>query len=324
MCAAVEVRSAHHIESGTVLGGGRYVVVREINRGGLAVVYEAIDTGNNGAGVALKCMDLRPLTSSSAAVTGRAHVEREIRNASSFHHPNIINLLNVFADGNHLVIVLELVRGKDLLEMINERGGFLKDPTARTYFTQLLAGVEFLHRKGFAHRDIKPENCMVETRCDRLVIIDFGLSKHLTSAKTLGVGTPDYMAPEVRLAILFSGRVCSSLLLRLEVFGASVPVILSFHLSSLTPSAVVLPPTVKKLASLAMSRSPLIYVLIADSNTGASANQIVRCGEGGRMEHGRDALLDGVRRLPLRRHEQPSRCVRDAPERLLRKLQTGS
>ena len=195
MCAAVEVRS--DLQSGTVLGGGRYVVVREINRGGLAVVYEAIDTGNEGAGVALKCMDLRPLTSSSAGVT-RAHVEREIRNASSFHHPNIINLLNVFADGNHLVIVLELVRGKDLLEMINERGGYLPDETARTYFTQLLAGVEFLHRKGFAHRDIKPENCMVETRCDRLVIIDFGLSKHLTSAKTLGVGTPDYMAPEVK------------------------------------------------------------------------------------------------------------------------------
>ena len=168
------------------------MVVREINRGGLAVVYEAIDTANEGEGVALKCMDLRPLTSSAAAVT-RAHVEREIRNASSFHHRNIINLLNVFADGNHLVIVLELVRGKDLLELINEGGGFLDDAKARRYFKQLLEGVDFLHKKGFAHRDIKPENCMVETRKDRLVIIDFGLSKHLTSAKTLGVGTPDYM-----------------------------------------------------------------------------------------------------------------------------------
>ena len=186
---AIEVKSAHHIESGTVLGGGRYIVVREINRGGLAVVYEAIDTANNGEGVALKCMDLRPLTSAAADVT-RAHVEREIRNASSFHHSNIINLLNVFADGNHLVIVLELVRGKDLLELINERGGYVDDSSAKIYFRQLLAGVEFLHRKGFAHRDIKPENCMVETRRDRLVIIDFGLSKHLTSAKTLGVGTP--------------------------------------------------------------------------------------------------------------------------------------
>ena len=53
---AIEVKSAHHIESGTVLGGGRYIVVREINRGGLAVVYEAIDTANDGEGVALKCM----------------------------------------------------------------------------------------------------------------------------------------------------------------------------------------------------------------------------------------------------------------------------
>eukprot|EP00775_Hariotina_reticulata_P015077 gene15077-biopygen1067 len=54
-----------------------------------------------------------------------------------------------------------------------------------------------MHAMGYCHRDIKPENCMVERDTQRLKLIDFGLSKHLESVVTLGVGTPDYMPPEM-------------------------------------------------------------------------------------------------------------------------------
>ena len=55
------------------------------------------------------------------------------------------------------------------------------------FFTHLiLRGVSFMHEKAYCHRDLKPENCMVERKTQNLKIIDFGLSKHLDLANTLG------------------------------------------------------------------------------------------------------------------------------------------
>ena len=91
----------------------------------------------------------------------------------------------------------ELVKGMDVLDYLNSLGGVMSEPEARGFFRQLLSGIRCIHDNGFCHRDIKPENCMIETSTGTLKIIDFGLSKHLDSAKTLGIGTPDYMAPEM-------------------------------------------------------------------------------------------------------------------------------
>ena len=96
------------------------------------------------------------------------------------------------------MIVWELVRGEDLLEVVNKLvPNMLPEPRARRYFAQLLSGVKHIHANGFCHRDIKPENCMIDAATDTLKIIDFGMTKHLESAKTLMIGTPDYMAPEL-------------------------------------------------------------------------------------------------------------------------------
>ena len=112
-------------------------------------------------------------------------------------HPNIVQLIDVFAEGTQLVIVWELVSGPDLLDLLNACNGRMTEKQASHYFKQIHMGVTFLHDNGLCHRDLKPENCMVDAKTDTLKIIDFGLSKHLESAVTLGVGTPDYMAPEM-------------------------------------------------------------------------------------------------------------------------------
>ena len=181
------------VRSGSLLCNGRYRVKKEINRGGTAVVYEAEDV-ELGEKVALKVMNNRD---GVMAMPVKA-VKREIEYASSISHDNIVKLIDVFAERQSLIIVWELVQGADLLDLLNEHGGRMSERRAFKYFAQLLNGVLFLHSNGFCHRDLKPENCMVDKGTHILKIIDFGLSKHLDSAVTLGVGTPDYMAPEVR------------------------------------------------------------------------------------------------------------------------------
>ncbi|KXZ55809.1 hypothetical protein GPECTOR_2g1359 [Gonium pectorale] len=173
----------------TLLNNGRYRIERELNRGGTAVVYAAEDRATR-TYVALKVMhgpDQVPLKV----------VKREITFSSSVSHDNIVRLLDVFAERQQLVIVWELISGPDLLDLLNECGGRMPEDMAAFYFTQALRGLVFMHANGFCHRDIKPENCMVQRANHQLKLIDFGLSKHLASAKTLGVGTPDYMSPEM-------------------------------------------------------------------------------------------------------------------------------
>ena len=183
------------------LCGGRYRVGRELNRGGAAVVYEGWDEGAAGAGaggagggrVALKVCNLQ-----HAERRALERLKQEILNLRDLKHPHVARLYNVVVEGDALVLVLELVDGGDLLDMLNAQpGGRLPEDLAGVFFSQLLSGIQGCHAANLAHRDVKPENVMVCGATGVLKLIDLGLSKHLTSARTLGTGTPDYMAPEL-------------------------------------------------------------------------------------------------------------------------------
>ncbi|GMH43538.1 hypothetical protein BSKO_11460 [Bryopsis sp. KO-2023] len=180
------------LPAGKQLNEGRYTIAREINRGATAVVYEAYDKTND-MQTALKVMNSQDGHMSVPLKI----VKREVEYASSMRHDNIVRLLDVFAEGKQLILVWELIQGPDLLDLLNECGGRMPEDMTAFYFHQLLRGVVFMHANGFCHRDLKPENCMVSKETEHLKLIDFGLSKHLDSVNTLGVGTPDYMAPEM-------------------------------------------------------------------------------------------------------------------------------
>ncbi|KAL3140951.1 hypothetical protein ABBQ32_005475 [Trebouxia sp. C0010 RCD-2024] len=183
-----------HIQ-GSFLCHGRYLVLGEINRGGSAVVYRGRDRLQQ-RDVALKVMHAQD---DMLEVHVKAF-QREVDYAAGVVHNNIVQLLDVFAEGQHYVIVWELVNGPDLLDLLNiSQSKKLPEATVAHYFQQLVNAVIFMHNNGFCHRDLKLENCVVDTSSQRIKVIDFGLSKRLESAMTLGVGTPDYMAPELLL-----------------------------------------------------------------------------------------------------------------------------
>ena len=123
-------------------------------------------------------------------------VNREIQHASKMRHANVVHLKDVFQDRESLFLVLELVKGKDLFDVIVDAGR-LPESRACVYFIQMLTALEFMHSQGLCHRDLKPENILVD-QYDCVKISDFGFC---TTVRSLGgtkfIGSVQYMAPEM-------------------------------------------------------------------------------------------------------------------------------
>ena len=87
----------------------------------------------------------------------------------------------------------------ELFDYIVEKGRLLEEE-ARTFFQQIISGVEYCHRNMVVHRDLKPENLLLDSR-NNVKIADFGLSNVMRDGHFLktSCGSPNYAAPEVRL-----------------------------------------------------------------------------------------------------------------------------
>nr|XP_032608791.2 death-associated protein kinase 2 isoform X3 [Taeniopygia guttata] len=131
----------------------------------------------------------------------RAQVEREVAILRQLHHPNIIQLHQLFASTAEVVLVLELISGGELFDFIAEKE-MLSEEEAIEFLGQILRGVEYLHARLIAHFDLKPENIMLQDKDvpkPSIKIIDFGLAQQLQDGITFKslCGTPQYIAPEV-------------------------------------------------------------------------------------------------------------------------------
>ena len=113
-------------------------------------------------------------------------------------HPNVLRLLDVYEDDDHVDLVLQLVAGGDLQKRLDGRPP-LAEGAARAVLRPLCDATAYLHELGIIHRDLKPENILVGDRWCDVVVADFGLSKVLLGAETLrdAVGTLCYVAPEL-------------------------------------------------------------------------------------------------------------------------------
>ena len=179
---------------------GQYRVLDCLGRGGMGTVYRATDEMLR-RDVALKI--LHPLFDDSSV-----RFRREAAALARLNHAGIAAIYELLEDGDHLVMVMEFVRGQTLQDIIDHVGPF-SPHRAADLCMQVLAALEHAHSAGVVHRDLKPGNLML-TENGSIKIMDFGIARvdgtaHLTSAGAM-MGTPAYMAPEQVLGHAIDAR----------------------------------------------------------------------------------------------------------------------
>ncbi|CAI5952761.1 unnamed protein product [Closterium sp. NIES-65] len=124
-------------------------------------------------------------------------VRREISILLRVRHPNVIRLYNVVETPKYILLLMEYAENGELFDYITQRGR-LTEGEARRIFQQIVAGVEYCHRRMVVHRDLKPENILLDASWT-VKIADFGLGNLMTEGHFLrtSCGSPNYAAPEV-------------------------------------------------------------------------------------------------------------------------------
>ena len=186
---------------------GRYMVQGELGRGGMGIVYDALDPviGRN---VAVKVINLKALSEPTEAEFLRDRLFREARSCGQLLHPGIVIIFDVGQEQQSAFIAMERVDGPSLHQMLS-MGKRLPADEALRILRQTAAALDYAHQHGIVHRDIKPANIMV--RSDGTVkVTDFGIAKIISSATTTMtgtvMGTPSYMSPEQIEAREVDGR----------------------------------------------------------------------------------------------------------------------
>ncbi|MDQ6635472.1 MAG: protein kinase [Gemmatimonadota bacterium] len=179
-----------------LLLAAQFEVVRELGRGGTAVVYLARERATDRE-VAIKLIHARFAEDAEAV----ARFAREARFVAQLDHPNIVRVDTVLdlGDGG-IALVMAYVPGRTLKQLILEDG-----PLPAAYAERVLRDVAgalgAAHARGIVHRDVKPENIFIDGD-GRALLADFGVARSMSGETQqltmhgVAIGTPTYMAPE--------------------------------------------------------------------------------------------------------------------------------
>ncbi len=177
----------------------RYRVERALSAGGMGAVY-VVSHLRTRATMALKVM--HPSIVADETLRGRFMQEAQV--SSQIDSPHVVTVVDADVDEATGVpfLVMELLQGRELGDLLRDRGRFTASETVQL-LAQAARALDKAHALGIVHRDLKPENLFLVTRDDepsRVKILDFGIAKILNSAaaaqSTQGGGTPLFMAPE--------------------------------------------------------------------------------------------------------------------------------
>lgn len=206
---------------------GRYQLLRQMDAGGMATIYEAIDTRLDRR-VAVKIMHAH-------LAQDEQFVERFIREAkaaAALSHPNIVAVQDQGWNQSGIpavFIVMELVDGHTLREYLNERGAIpVRDGIK--FLLPVLSALGAAHKLGIVHRDVKPENILVSKE-GRIKITDFGLAKGamigstMTAESSVILGSVSYLSPEQVSRGIADSRsdVYSAAITAFEIFTGQKP-----------------------------------------------------------------------------------------------------
>ncbi len=244
----------------------RYELVEFIGKGGMALVYRAIDRRTKHS-VAVKI--LQPEFSKDKEFLAR--FEREAMTASKMSHHNIVNLLDVGQEGDLRYIVMEYVQGRTLKEVIQQKGA-LPPTVAAQIGIRILSALQHAHKNGIIHRDIKPQNILVHAD-GHIKVADFGIAR-VAGSNTISkadsvMGSVHYFSPEQAKGeeVTFSsdlysvGVVLYEMLTGVPPFDGDTPVAIALLHINGTPTPIAqlnpaVPPALERVVEKAMEKNP--------------------------------------------------------------------
>ena len=172
----------------------RYIVEREIGRGGMATVFLARDLRHD------RLVALKLLNPELGAVLGVERFLSEIRVTANLQHPNLLPLFDSGAADGMLFYVMPFVDGESLRARLDREKQLPVDEALRIALAVANA-LDYAHSHGVIHRDLKPENILLQH--GEAVVADFGIALAVSNAggsrvtqTGLSLGTPQYMSPE--------------------------------------------------------------------------------------------------------------------------------
>ncbi|HLO27517.1 MAG TPA: protein kinase [Anaerolineales bacterium] len=248
----------------------RYKILRELGRGGMAVVYRAIDTMLD-RNVAIK-MILLENTSQEKSEKLLKRFNREAKTLAALSHPNIVKVLDYGEYESTPYLVMEFISGGALR---SKMGKPIPYAEAATLLLPIARALQHAHQQKIVHRDVKPENILLNDS-DQPMLSDFGILKLVDVEESHGltgtgkiVGTPAYMSPEQirgrevdgRTDMYSLGILFYELVTGRKPYNANTPIELSLqHLHDPIPKArqVVrdLPAEVDQIIARAIAKNP--------------------------------------------------------------------
>ena len=241
-----------HVERLRSALAGRYLLGRELGRGGMAHVYLAHDVHHD-RDVAIKV--LRPELATSL---GAERFLREIQIEAKLQHPHILPLHESGSAGDILFYVMPYVEGETLKDRLRREHQLPIDVALRIT-REVCDALSYAHGQGVVHRDIKPANILLSA--NHAIVADFGIARAVSAAggeslteSGLAVGTPEYMSPEQasgdvsvdgRSDVYALGCVLYEMLAGEPPFhGRTAQAVLARHRSDSPPSLRVVRPNV--------------------------------------------------------------------------------